>query len=344
MSTPSVSSDTAEPELARERTFGGEGVEVDREIRRIDLRDYDDRFEAIADEIWDAAVDCGFFQIVNHGVDQAVVDAAFDWTERFFALPTAVKERRPMQPGTNSGWEYRSQVRPSTGTKDEKETYQITVPRMEPLDLWPTDEEFPGFREAMLAFERSNHALGMRVLRCFAHKLGFPADFFTERHDLASPHFQSTLRLLHYLPMDALPVEALAADGGPAHWRAGAHTDYDCLTLLHQLPGQHGLQVCPGREASELAWTSVEPATGVVTCNIGDMLTRWSDDLLPSTLHRVRMPRPGEYDGPRYSMAYFCQADGDAVIQGPQRRYEPVTAADFLQQRIAANFAGESKT
>ncbi len=126
----------------------------------------------------------------------------------------------------------------------------------------------------------------------------------------------------------------------PDHWRAGAHTDYDCLTLLHQVPGQGGLQVCPGKDADELAWTGVEPADGVVTCNIGDMLMRWSDDQLRSTLHRVRMPEPDENSGPRYSMGYFCQADGDAIIQGPAHRYEPISAADYLQQRIAANFAG----
>jgi isopenicillin N synthase-like dioxygenase len=83
----------------------------------------------------------------------------------------------------------------------------------------------------------------------------------------------------------------------------------------------------------------VEPAPGVITCNIGDMLVRWSDDALQSTLHRVRMPRPGEHLGPRYSIAYFAQADTDAVIQGPGRRYGPITAADYLRQRIDANFA-----
>ena len=81
-----------------------------------------------------------------------------------------------------------------------------------------------------------------------------------------------------------------------------------------------------------------------MTCNIGDMLMRWSDDRLPSTLHRVRMPRPDEVDGerlgPRYSIAYFAQADRDAVIESPGGTYAPITAADYLQQRIAANFAG----
>ena len=79
------------------------------------------------------------------------------------------------------------------------------------------------------------------------------------------------------------------------------------------------------------------PLPGVVTCNIGDMLMRWSDDRLQSTLHRVRMPRQDEYLGPRYSLPFFCQANKDAVIQGPDKKYEPITAADYLYQRVTAN-------
>jgi len=66
---------------------------------------------------------------------------------------------------------------------------------------------------------------------------------------------------------------------------------------------------------------------------------RWSDDKLQSTLHRVRMPRADEYLGPRYSLPFFCQANKDAVIQGPDKKYAPITAHDYLQQRIAANYA-----
>ena len=69
------------------------------------------------------------------------------------------------------------------------------------------------------------------------------------------------------------------------------------------------------------------------------MLMRWSDDKLLSTLHRVRMQRPDEYLGARYSMAFFCQANTDAVIEGPDNRYPPISAHDYLQQRIAANYA-----
>ena len=42
----------------------------------------------------------------------------------------------------------------------------------------------------------------------------------------------------------------------------------------------------------------------------------------------------------RYSIAYFAQADRDAVIESPSGAHAPITAADYLQQRIAANFAG----
>jgi len=122
-------------------------------------------------------------------------------------------------------------------------------------------------------------------------------------------------------------------------WRAGAHTDFDCLTLLHLRSGQGGLQLCPGKESADIAWTDVALMAGVVTCNIGDMLMGWSDDKLLSTLHRVRMPRADEYLGPRYSIPFSCQANKDAVIQGPAKSHAPITAHDYLQQRIAANYA-----
>jgi len=336
-------SGSVEAELAKERTFGGEGVAVERDIRIVDLSDPTASQADIDDALWSAAADSGFFQVTGHDLAPTDVDAAFDAAERFFALPTDVKQRRSMPPGTNSGWEFKSQKRPSTGTYDQKETYQVTISRMDRHDLWPTDVELAGFRTTLESFEAANRALAMRILASFARKLGFDDDFFTHRHDPSSPEYQSTLRLLHYLPM---PV----ADLRPGEWRASAHTDYDCLTLLHQREGQRGLQVCPGAEAADrhsgapLGWTDIEPAAGIVTCNIGDMLMRWSDDTLPSTLHRVRMPRADEIDGDqldaRYSIAFFAQADRDAVIESPSGTHEPITAADYLQQRIAANFAG----
>lgn len=317
-------------ELQKETRIGGLGAEKARSVALIDLSDFDQRKPEIAEALWDAATGLGLFQLTGHGIPLDQIDEAFALSAAFFDLPEAEKSALPLRPGTNAGWEFKSQVRPSTGTPDQKESYQITRPRMD--GLWPDTPALPGFREKMLAFEQANWTVAMKVLDCFALNLGFAEGLFTTAHDPDSPEYQSTLRLIHYLPMtDAKPEDF---DG----WRAGAHTDFDCLTLLHQKTGQGGLQVAPGAEAETGEWTSVEPVTGVITCNIGDMLMRWSDDRLLSNPHRVRMPRPDEYLGPRYSIPFFAQANRDVVLQGPQKRYPPITAADYITERIKANY------
>ncbi|SIR95649.1 isopenicillin N synthase family dioxygenase [Williamsia sterculiae] len=318
-------------ELDRESRMGGLGTETtDREVRRISLADFDTRRDQIGEELWSAATDIGFFQVVDHGIDLATVDRAFEMSARFFALPTEVKSQYPLKKGQNAGWEYRSQVRPSVGTPDQKESFQVTRPRMD--GLWPTDAEIDGFRSVILDFEHRCWRLAMNLLSCFADRLGFDRDFFTRAHDPAASAYQSTLRLLHYYPF---PDDLLGVDN---QWRAGAHTDFDALTLLFQRQGQGGLQVLPGAEADTEAWTPVEPSDDAITCNIGDMLMRWSDDLLPSNFHRVRAPRKGEDTGPRYTIAYFAQANTDVVIESAAGTHPPITAADYLAQRIAANF------
>ncbi|MBB5914527.1 isopenicillin N synthase-like dioxygenase [Nocardia transvalensis] len=321
-------------EVSREQQMGGLGSETDdREIRVIDLTDFDARRAEITDELWTAATEIGFFQLSGHGIAQETIDGVFDLTARFFALPDAVKAHYPLVKANNAGWESMSQVRPSIGVPDQKESYQITRPHM--AGLWPSESELPGFVSAVRDFESRCWAVAMRVLSCFADRLGLPRDHFTTAHNPASEEYQSTLRLLHYF---AVPAELR---GVPGRWRAGAHTDFDCLTLLFQRDGQGGLQVCPGKEMRDQRWTPITPSSALITCNIGDMLTRWSDDLLPSNFHRVRGPGPEEYQGDRYSIAYFAQADRDAVIAGPRGTYPPVTAADFLAQRVRANYRPE---
>ncbi|MCK7596815.1 hypothetical protein M0G74_05965 [Microbulbifer sp. CAU 1566] len=320
-------------ELKFESTLGGLGEEAESSIiPLIDLSDFEQRREEITEALWQAATEVGFFQLSNHGIPLQHIQKTFRLSEEFFALDTGEKQQYPLKDGTNAGWEYMAQVRPSTGVADRKESYQITLPNM--TRLWPSDEVLPNFHSDMLDFERQCWKLGMQVLSCFAERLGFDRDFFTRAHHPESAEYQNTLRLLHYLPIDN--PEQL--DG--KSWRAGAHTDFDCLTMVFQQENQGGLQVCGGKDArNQLVWYPVIPQNGVITCNIGDMLMRWSDDELKSTLHRVRMPRPEEGQHSRYSMAYFCQANKDMMIQGPQKRYAPISAADYLKLRINANFA-----
>ena len=315
-------------ELQRERRMGAVGTESTREVRRISLADLSTRRTEVAEHLWSAATDIGFFQVVDHGIDLTEVRRAFAMAEAFFALPVEVKARYPKR--FNSGWESMTQVRPSVGTPDQKESYQVTLSNMD--GLWPPDDELAGFTETIKAFEAKCWHLAMDLLSLFAEKMGFHRDFFAAAHDPASATYQSTLRLLHYF---AVPQDAELS----GMWRAGAHTDFDCLTLLFQRNGQGGLQVCPGKEMDSQEWTSVEPSDDAITCNIGDMLMRWSDDVLPSNFHRVRSPGAGDDRGARYSIAYFAQANSEVVIEGPSGKYPPITAKDYLHQRISANFA-----
>ncbi|MEM0911574.1 MAG: 2OG-Fe(II) oxygenase family protein [Pseudomonadota bacterium] len=320
-------------EVEFEKTLGGEGIETDdRIVPIIDVSDFELRRDEISEALWKAATEVGFFQLKKHSLQLDLVRSAFAASEAFFKLDNDEKSDFSLKSGLNAGWEFMSQVRPSTGTADQKESFQITLPHMN--ELWPTQTQVPEFQRILLEFEYKAWLLGMKILSCFADKLGFERDFFTQGHNRSSQHYQSTLRLLHYLP---LAREQTIEKG---IWRAGAHTDFDCLTMVFQRNGQSGLQVCPGRGAEDIqVWSSVEPNDELITCNIGDMLMRWSDDKLKSTLHRVKMPNQDEYRGSRYSMAFFCQANKDAIIQGPEKKYPAITAKDYILQRINANFA-----
>ncbi|MEB3734455.1 2-oxoglutarate and iron-dependent oxygenase domain-containing protein [Halopseudomonas pachastrellae] len=119
------------------------GKETVRDIPLIDLTDFENRRSEITEQLWSAATDVGFFQLVNHGLDVKLVQSAFDLSEAFFALPNDEKARFPLKKGLNAGWEFMSQVRPSTRTADQKESFQITLPHMD--DLWPNQTVVPEF-------------------------------------------------------------------------------------------------------------------------------------------------------------------------------------------------------
>ena len=111
--------------------------------------------------------------------------------------------------------------------------------------------------------------------------------------------------------------------------------------MLYQREGERGLEVCPGAQGHSGHWTPVEPLSGTITVNIGDMLMRWSDDRLKSTLHRVQCPSASNNIpfSDRYSIAYFAQANKAAGVQGELGTYPPITAEDYLQMRIRSNYS-----
>lgn len=294
---------------------------------------------------------CTCSTLSNHGIPQRDIDDAFALSKAFFDLPDEIKARTSHN-GKNMGWEKMAQIRPSTGTADQKESMQLQFARME--GMWPSEDDLPGFRERAekfmaqvqewVFFTRARVAfvhptsdmlalalfsrLSVRVMSCLAEGLGLPSDIFEKGTvDPGMGDSQSTLRLLHYHATEG-------KDFGPNFWRAGAHTDFDVLTMLFQRPGEGGLEVCPGRKAvGDFAigsvWTPVPARGDIIVCNLGDQMMRWSDDALKSNFHRVKLPGPKDSQGPRYSIAFFNQARSGTVIQGPLKKYPQIVRGEF---------------
>jgi len=149
------------------------------------------------------------------------------------------------------------------------------------IGRWLSDQTLPGFRAEALEFMHKVQAVSERLMRCFARGLNFEEDYFVKAHDVSRPESQTVCRLLHYFETPQVPNPT-----GEVHHRAGAHADWDFLTLLFQKAGQSGLEICPGREVSTSfgygdAWTKVEPdadknAIGMFMCYV---------DLKPLLMH-----------------------------------------------------------
>ncbi|KAG0762427.1 hypothetical protein G6F62_001017 [Rhizopus arrhizus] len=310
-----------------------------RDFIRVDLSDFDNRQQEITKTLMKAATSQGFFYVVNHEIPIQDIRDMFRASYDFFNLEDSIKSKYSIDIKRNAGWEKMAQIRPSTGVADLKESIQLGFHGIE--DIWPTTEDAPNFRETAERFMHQCANVSKKLLKCLALGLGYQEDFFNRSHRTNEPHCLNTLRCLHY-------HDITGQNFPPEYWRAGAHTDFDTLTLLFQQQGEDGLEVCPGREVSTEfghgdLWTPVSPKEGEIVCNVGDMMMRWSDDQFKSNFHRVRAPKVGEYQGPRYSIAYFNQANKSAVIQGRARYTEPITAAEFIRQAMERNYRALQK-
>ncbi|KAG0126574.1 hypothetical protein HOY82DRAFT_101556 [Tuber indicum] len=315
---------------------GAETATKERKVPKISVHNFAERKDEIAKEVVRAAEENGFFILENQeSPSVAEIEEMFALSERYFSLPVTKKSETPFIKAENTGWETCSQVRPSTGLPDQKESLQLQYHRLGDRS-WPQDPSVPEFAQTVASFMEKTHALSMNILSIFALALGFPEDFFVKAHDVSRTDAQSTLRLLHY--------HDITGNQFPSnYWRAGPHTDYDCLTMLFQKTGEDGLEICPGREAHTSFgtgdhWTPVKARTGEVVCNIGDMLMAWSDDRFKSLYHRVRCPGVGERQTSRYSIAYFNQANKDVEIRGPLGKYPVLTAHKYILDAIKRNY------
>jgi isopenicillin N synthase-like dioxygenase len=256
--------------------------------------------ERVADEIGHAAREVGFLYVSGSGLDEALFERMLAATKQFFALPLEEKMRSYIGLSRcHRGYVPVGEEGVETGTPDIKEAFDtaLDLPADDPDYLagnpmlgpnaWP---DLPGFVEAVTAYYDAILGVGHRLLWAFAVALGEDPDVFS-RHATKTP---SQLRLVHY-PYNPEAEDALGI---------GAHTDYECFTLLK--PTAPGLEVLNG--AGE--WIDVPPVEGTLVVNIGDMLELWTNGAFVATSHRVR-----KVVEERYSFPLFFNVDYDTEVK-----------------------------
>ena len=275
----------------------------------------------------------GFAVIEDHPVPAPVIADALADTRAVFALPEAAKlAYRPEQGRGQRGYTPFG-VETAKGAEhfDLKEFWHVgrDLPaghRFEghmPPNVWP-DSEVVGFRPHLQALFAALDAMGAHVLAAIARHLGLDDGFFSPTVESGN----SILRLLHYPP----------TDGSGPNVRAAAHEDINVITLL--LGAEEGGLELLDRETGR--WLAVSPPAGSIVVNIGDMLQRLTNGVLPSTSHRVVNPAPERRSVARYSTPFFLHFASDYLIEalpstvgaGRPAPAPPITAHAVLQERL----------
>jgi isopenicillin N synthase-like dioxygenase len=304
-----------------------------RAIEPVSMAMYDADFQGFSDRLGASFERYGFAVVADHGLDQALIDAALDDAKAFFALPEDVK-RKYHQPGTGGArglTPFGVETAKGATAHDLKEFWHVgrELPEGHPYrkymrdNLWPS--EVPGFREHVYGMFTAMDELGRRILRAIARHLKLDDSYFEDKVQLGN----SILRMLHYPPV---PADAPGV-------RAGAHEDINVITLLLGAE-EAGLQL----KDADGEWLDIAPPPGALVINIGDMLQRLTNHVLPSTTHRVVNPAPERRGFARYSTPFFLHFNPDFVIESlpstvtaenPDRYAgRAIMAEDFLTERL----------
>ncbi|MGX9673173.1 isopenicillin N synthase family dioxygenase [Mycobacterium sp. HM-7] len=287
--------------------------------------------DRVAGEIGRAAAEVGFFYISGTGIDESLFGAMLEAVKEYFALPVAEKMRdyiglsrchRGYVPVGEEGLEgtvpdLKEAFDTALDLPDDDPDYLSGNPMLGP-NAWP---DLPGFADAVTAYYQAVLVVGQRLLRAFAVALGEDPEVFS-RHATKTP---SQLRLIHY------PYNPDAHDSVGI----GAHTDYECFTLLK--PTAPGLEVLNG--AGE--WIDVPPVDGTFVVNVGDLLELWTNGAFVATSHRVRKVAEERYSFPLFfNVDYHTEVKPLPQFASPDAKPRPaLRAGEHLFAQTAQTFA-----
>ncbi|KAL9687225.1 hypothetical protein QQ045_031623 [Rhodiola kirilowii] len=282
--------------------------------------------EESVSKIQRAAADVGFFQVVNHGVPDEVMERMLEATRRFHELPAETKKRFYCR-GSGRKFTYASNfdLYESKTANWRDTTFCAMAP--DPVD----PQQLPDvLRDEIMEYSEQVTKLAVVLFELLSEALGLEPNYL-KNIDCAIGH----AILCHYYPACPEPELTLGTS---------KHSDPDFLTILLQ---DHigGLQVL-----YENCWVNVPWVPGALVVNIGDLLQLISNDKFKSVEHRV----VANHVGPRMSVACFVTPHRYPTgrVYGPIKEllsdtnppvYRETTIPEFVKHFYSKGLDGKSK-
>ena len=305
-------------------------------IPQVNLNDYltgnpDSKKKFITD-LGKGFSEIGFIALKGHLLNDTVKESLYDEVKNFFNLSNEIKSKyiisglasqRGFTPfgkehakGRNVGdlkefWHFGQYVK-NEPELENKYPKNVMVDELEEFNS-------VGQKTYELLEETGRHVLG--AIACY---LNLDETYF-DKHIFNG---NSILRAIHYPPITQEPNKAE---------RAAAHGDINLITLLMGAQGK-GLQVL----SNNGEWVDAIAEDDEIIVNIGDMLSRHTNNKLKSTIHRVVNPPKDLWNSSRYSIPFFLHPRLEmpldciesCVDENNPKGFENTTAGDFLYQRL----------
>lgn len=307
-----------------------------RAIPSVDLREFlsgePAKKQKFVTEIGKAFESIGFVALSGHFLSKELVNQLYDEIKNFFSLPQEVKDSYEIagiggQRGYTSFGKEHAKGRKEGDLKEFWHFGQYVQDNPKLEEEYPDNvvvSELPKFNDVGKETYQMLEKTAKYVLRALAIHLGLEETYF----DDFIKNGNSILRPIHYPPIVTEPKNAV---------RAAAHGDINLITLLMGAHGK-GLQV----QNHEGEWVDAIAQPDELMINVGDMLSRLTNNKLKSTIHQVVNPPRELWGTSRYSIPFFMHPISEmplnclehCIDETHPKQFEDITAGEFLHERL----------
>lgn len=308
-----------------------------QQIPSVDLRDFlsDDpaRKQKFVNEIGKAYEDIGFVALKGHFLDDKLVEDLYAEVRNFFNLPLETKAKYEIpgiggQRGYVSFGKEHAKGRSAGDLKEFWHFGQYVSEGSKYANEYPDNvevSELPHFNEVGKEAYTMLEKTGVYVLRALSLYIGLDEFYF----DNFIKDGNSILRPIHYPPITDEPKDGAV--------RAAAHGDINLITLLMGAQGK-GLQV----QNHNGEWIDAMAQPDELMINVGDMLSRHTNNKLKSTIHQVVNPPRELWGTSRFSIPFFMHPVSDMPLNcldkcidaDHPKGFEDITAGEYLDERL----------